>query len=130
MPLFEFVLVFEFEFGVRVLLRPRLPLVVGEAGGIGPAAVPGVAGSAGMAGATAGSAGVAAVAGVARPRVRRVRVVAAVGVKEQVRPEPGTLISVNRSPDFFARIDTIVGTDPGCPPEPATDSPICNATAV
>jgi len=126
--LFEFVLVFEFEFGVRVLLRPRLPLV-GEAGGIGPAAVPGVAGSAGMAGATAGSAGVAGAAAVARPRVRRVRV-ATVGVKEQVRPEPGTLISVSRSPDFFARIDTIVGTDPGCPPEPATDSPICNATAV
>ena len=129
MPLFEFVLVFEFEFGVRVLLRPRLPLVVGEAGGIGPAAVPGVAGSAGMAGATAGSAGVAGAAAVARPRVRRVRV-ATVGVKEQVRPDPGTLISVSRSPDFFARIDTIVGTDPGCPPEPATDSPICNATAV
>ena len=121
-------LVFEFEFVVRVLRRPRLPFVVGDAGGIGPADVAGVAGSAGVAGATAGFAGVAAVAGVAR--VRRVRVVATAGVKEQVRPEPGTLISVSRSPDFFARIDTIVGTDPGCPPEPATDSPICNATAV
>lgn len=129
---------------VFVLVLPRRPLLgrrgvdEGVAGGIGPASVAGVAGAAGVAGvagAVAGSAGVAGmagVAGVARDRMRRVRLLdaAAAGVNEQTRPESGTAIRVKRSPDFLARIETIVGTVAGEVAVAAVDSPNCIATPV
>jgi hypothetical protein len=74
----------------------------------------------------------AGVAGIARDRARRVRPIraAAAGVNEQTRPEPGTAISVRRSPDFLARIETIVGTVAGVVAVAAVDSPNCIATPV
>lgn len=135
-PVLSFVLVFEFVFVLpRRPLRPRRT-GVGVAGGIGPASAPGAAGSAGVAGVAGvviGSAGVAGTAGcagvAARERVRRDRDVVT-GVNEQTLPESGTAISVKRSPDFFARIEIIVGKVAACPFVAAVASPNCIATPV
>ena len=93
---------------------------------MGPASAPGsagvtgaAAGSAGVTGAATGSAtgagfaGSAAVAGAAGiRRLRAVRLVLA-GVKEQTCVAPGTLVSVSRSRNFFARNETMVGATAG-----------------
>jgi hypothetical protein len=143
-PVLSFVFEFMFEF-VFVLLRPPLRprrRGVGVAGGAGPASAGAVAGSAGVAGITVGSAGVAGVtmgsagvAGVAglaaAARLCRVRARAVpAGVNEQTWVAPGTVVSVRRSPDFFARIETIVGALPGCATVPGFSSPNCTATPV
>jgi hypothetical protein len=129
---FEFILVFELVFVLRRPLLPRrVGLEAGVAGGIGPASVAGVAGS-GVDGLIIGSgagAGIAGVAGIARGRTRSLRTAAA-GVNEHAWPEPGTAISVRRSPALFARIETIVGTVPGVVGVGAVDSPNCIATPV
>ena len=130
----EFIFVFVFEFVFVLPRRPLRPRRVGVVGGIGPASGAGVAGSAGLAGVgvaigSGGVAGIAGIAGFARERTRRVRTAAA-GVNEHTRPEPGTAISVRRSPDFLARIETIVGTVPGVVGVGAVDSPNCIATPV
>ena len=139
-PVFSLVLVFEFVFEFVFVLprRPLLPrrvgVLAGVAGGIGPASGAGVAGTAGVAGVAGvviGSAGVAGTAGVARARVLRTRARAEpAGVNEQTRPESGTGKRVRRSPDFFARIEIIVGTVAGCVAVAAVDSPNCIATPV
>jgi hypothetical protein len=145
-PVLSFVVEFMFEFEfVFVLLRPPLRprrRGVGVAGGAGPASAGAVAGSAGVAGITVGSAGVAGVtmgsagvAGVAglaaAARLCRVRARAVpAGVNEQTWVAPGTVVSVRRSPDFFARIETIVGALPGCAAVPMVSSPNCIATPV
>jgi hypothetical protein len=139
---FEFIFVFEFVFVLprRPLLPRRIGVLAGVSGGIGPASGAGVtgvagagcAGVAGIAGVVVGSAGVAGTAGVARPRVRRVGPARdeRAGVNAQTRPESGTGISVSRSPDFFARIEIIMGVVAGCVAVAAVDSPNCIATPV
>ena len=121
-------------FGFALPLRPRRPvagaLVVG---GIGPASAPGVAGSAGVTGAAAGSAAGAGSAGVgAAGAIRRCLPArdAPAGVNEQTRVAPGTVVSVSRSLDFFARIETTTGETPGVLPVGRTNSPNCIATPV
>jgi hypothetical protein len=137
---FEFIFVFEFVFVLprRPLLPRRVGVLVGVSGGIGPASGAGVAGVAGcagvvgIAGVVIGSAGVAGTAGVARDRARRVGPTRdeRAGVNAQTRPESGTGISVSRSPDFFARIEIIMGVVAGCVAVAAVDSPNCIATPV
>jgi hypothetical protein len=78
----------------------------------------------------AGSAGVAGVAiRVLRCRARAPRD-EPVGVKEQTRVTPATVVSVNRSPDFLARIETMIGALPGCVAVAIVSSPNCIATPV
>jgi len=123
-PVLSLVVVFVFMFVVRVPLRPRRR--DGAAGVAGSAEVAGVSVAAGIAG-SAGIAGVAA----ARERRCRARPDAPVGMKEQTWDAPGTVVKVKRSPDFFARIETIVGGGPaGFPGVAITTSPNCIATAV
>jgi hypothetical protein len=146
---FEFIFVFEFVFVLprRPLLPRRVGVLAGVPGGIGPASAAGVAGVAGVAGCAGcagcagvagiagvviGSAGVAGTAGVTRARVRRVGPARdeRAGVNAQTWPESGTGISVSRSPDFFARIEIIMGVVAGCVAVAAVDSPNCIATPV
>ena len=137
---FEFIFVFEFVFVLprRPLLPRRVGVLAGVSGGIGPASSAGVAGVAGcagvvgIAGVVIGSAGVAGTAGVPRARVRRVGPARdeRAGVNPQTWPESGTGISVSRSPDFFARIEIIMGVVAGCVAVAAVDSPNCIATPV
>lgn len=137
---FEFIFVFEFVFVLprRPLLPRRVGVLVGVSGGIGPASgagvngVAGCAGVAGVAGVVIGSAGVAGTAGVTRARVRRVGPTRdeRAGVNAQTWPESATGISVSRSPDFFARIEIIMGVVAGCVAVAAVDSPNCIATPV
>lgn len=121
-------------FGFALPLRP-LRAGVGVGGGIGPASSPGVTGATGVTGAATGSAaaGFAGSAGTgAGASVRRdfaARDLPA-GVNEQTRVAPSTLVSVSRSRDFFARIETIVGTTLGCSFVPGVNSPNCMVTAV
>jgi hypothetical protein len=131
-PKLSFMFVFALLF-VFWLLRPRLPL---RRRGAGVAGVAGVAGSAGVAGVVMGSAGVADSAGVAGVAARALRCrddglrEAPVGVNEQTWFAPGTVISVRRSPDFLARIETIVGVVAGDVPVAGANSPNCIATPV
>jgi hypothetical protein len=120
-------------FGFALPLRPRRPVAGGLVGGIGPASAPGVAGSAGVTGAAAGSAAGAGSAGVgAAGAIRRCLPArdAPAGVNEQTRVAPSTLVSVSRSLDFFARIETMIGETPGVVPFARTNSPNCIATPV
>src|SRR6185436_2751909 len=118
-------------FGFALPLRPRRPVVGALVGGIGPASAPGVAGSAGVTGAAtdsaagAGSAGVGAGGGIRGDLAARD---APAGVNEQTRVAPGTVVSVSRSLDFFARIEMMTGETPGVVPVGRTNSPNCIAT--
>jgi hypothetical protein len=106
---FEFEFAFEFIFvfdELRLPLRPRRAGVV--VGGTGPASAPG---SAVVAGADTGSATAAGAAAERDLRLLATRDPA--GINEQTRFDPGTLVNVSRSRDFFARIETITGAGPG-----------------
>ncbi|HAF13329.1 MAG TPA: hypothetical protein DCK99_06435 [Blastocatellia bacterium] len=124
-PVLSFIFEFEFMFWLLRPLLPRRPRRAGAAG---------VAGSGGVAGVIDGSAGAAGSAGVAGIAARPLRCRARAprdepaGVNEQTCVAPGTVVSVNRSPDFLARIDTIMGAVPGC--VPLVNSPNCIVTPV
>src|SRR6185295_10063190 len=109
-------------FGFALPLRPRRPVVGALVGGIGPASAPGVAGSAGVTGAATDSAAGAGSAGVG----------AGGGIRGDLaaRDAPGTVVSVSRSLDFFARIEMMTGETPGVVPVGRTNSPNCIATPV
>src|SRR6266511_2912192 len=127
-PVLLFVFIFEFLFLFWLLRLPRRPRRrgAGVAGGSGPAEAGGAA-IVGSAGAT-GSATAAGVTGfVFRDRARRE---APLGVTEHTCVAPGTVVSVKRSPDFFARMETITGGVPGCAVGVVASSPNCIATPV
>jgi hypothetical protein len=124
-PVLLFMFIFEFVFVLPRLPRRPRRRGAGVAGGSGPAEAGGVAivGSAGV----AGSAAVAGAAGFAfRFRDRA----PPLGVNEHTCVEPGTVVSVKRLPDFFARMETINGGLAGCAVGVVASSPNCMATPV